>query len=261
MKRLVAMAVTLAALGMAPGLWAQRGPSHGPSGGRSFGGGRSAPMGAGFSSFRPSPGPTFRSSPSFQRFTSLRRGPGIGRRGPAGGRFPGRRRYGNRFFAGYGYPFNYTYGYGPFGSYIPSPFSYFGFPSDYQSDQAAETQAGPEGYGAPYGPGYGPDDPGYSQGYPGPGYSQSYPGPGYGGAGSDGAEASAAASAPPEPLLPTVLVYRDGHQMEVQNYAIYGQTVWVFGDQITRKIAFADLDLAGTKKVNDQRGVEFDVPE
>jgi hypothetical protein len=48
--------------------------------------------------------------------------------------------------------------------------------------------------------------------------------------------------------------------MEVQNYAIYGQTVWVFGDQITRKVAFADLDLDGTKKLNDQRGVEFDIP-
>lgn len=60
-----------------------------------------------------------------------------------------------------------------------------------------------------------------------------------------------------EKPLSTVLVYRDGHQLEVENYAIMGNTVWVLGDQTTRKIPFADLDLDVTQKLNADRGVEF----
>jgi hypothetical protein len=61
--------------------------------------------------------------------------------------------------------------------------------------------------------------------------------------------------------LPTILVYRDGHQGEVQNYAILGQTLWVFGDQTTRRISLADLDLQATKRLNDERGVDFTSPD
>ena len=64
-----------------------------------------------------------------------------------------------------------------------------------------------------------------------------------------------------EESIPTVFAYRDGHQLEAQNYAIQGQTLWVFGDQITRKISLADLDLSATKQLNDKRGVEFNVPQ
>jgi hypothetical protein len=62
-----------------------------------------------------------------------------------------------------------------------------------------------------------------------------------------------------KPIEPTVLVFRDGHQQEVTDYAIMGQTVYVF-DKGMRKIAFADLDLSATVKANDDRGVEFRVP-
>ena len=58
---------------------------------------------------------------------------------------------------------------------------------------------------------------------------------------------------------PTVLVFRDGHQQEVTNYAIMGQTVYVF-DKRTQKIALTDLDVAATIKLNDDRGVDFHVP-
>jgi hypothetical protein len=68
---------------------------------------------------------------------------------------------------------------------------------------------------------------------------------------SDGADAA--------PVDPTVLVFRDGHQQEVSNYAIMGQTVYVF-DNRTQKIALGDLDVAATIKVNDDRGVDFHVP-
>jgi hypothetical protein len=32
----------------------------------------------------------------------------------------------------------------------------------------------------------------------------------------------------------TFLIYRDGHQLKVRNYAIVGKTLWVFSDQSTR---------------------------
>jgi len=58
----------------------------------------------------------------------------------------------------------------------------------------------------------------------------------------------------------TILVFRDGRRSEVQNYAIVGQTLWVFSEQRARKILVSDLDLAATKKANAERGVEFLLP-
>jgi hypothetical protein len=60
---------------------------------------------------------------------------------------------------------------------------------------------------------------------------------------------------------PTQLVFRDKRTEEVQNYAIVGQTFWVFSEQRARKIPLADLDIPATKKANDDRGVEFQLPE
>jgi hypothetical protein len=62
-----------------------------------------------------------------------------------------------------------------------------------------------------------------------------------------------------KPNEPSVLVFRDGHQQEVSNYAIMGQTVYVF-DARTQKIALADLDVGATVKANDERGLEFNIP-
>jgi hypothetical protein len=58
----------------------------------------------------------------------------------------------------------------------------------------------------------------------------------------------------------TVLVFRDQHRLELQNYAIVGQTLWNFAPQHTQKIPLSDLDLAATTKANDERGVDFRVP-
>jgi hypothetical protein len=59
---------------------------------------------------------------------------------------------------------------------------------------------------------------------------------------------------------PTVLVFRDGHRSEVQNYGIVGQTLWVFTERHARKYPLTDLDLQATKSANEQRGVEFALP-
>ena len=62
------------------------------------------------------------------------------------------------------------------------------------------------------------------------------------------------------PGPPTVLVFRDKREQEVQNYAIVGRTLWNFAHQRTQKIPLSDLDLAATAKANDDRGVDFRVP-
>ena len=62
-----------------------------------------------------------------------------------------------------------------------------------------------------------------------------------------------------KPGEPTVLVFRNGRQQEVTNYAIMGDTLYVF-DSGKKKIALADLDIPATVKANDDRGMEFKVP-
>jgi hypothetical protein len=62
------------------------------------------------------------------------------------------------------------------------------------------------------------------------------------------------------PQSPTTLVFKDGHQVEVENYAIVAQTLYDLSPGHPRKIALADLDLPATEKQNDDRGVTFQLP-
>ncbi|MFZ0136917.1 MAG: hypothetical protein WAK89_07670 [Candidatus Sulfotelmatobacter sp.] len=59
---------------------------------------------------------------------------------------------------------------------------------------------------------------------------------------------------------PTVLIFKDGHQLEIGNYAIVNQTIYDLTPGHPRKIALADLDLPATQKLNDDRGITFDLP-
>ncbi len=77
------------------------------------------------------------------------------------------------------------------------------------------------------------------------------------------ASAEAATPDPPAPVVAqptTVLIFKDGHRVEVVNYAIVGDTVFDFSGERARKIPIADLDLAATQKANDAVGVEFKLP-
>ncbi len=70
-------------------------------------------------------------------------------------------------------------------------------------------------------------------------------------------------SAAPEtegPQPATVLVFRDQHKQEVQNYAIVGQTLWAFSGHRTARIPLSDLDLTATAETNDERGLSFRIP-
>jgi len=59
----------------------------------------------------------------------------------------------------------------------------------------------------------------------------------------------------------TALVFRDQHVEEVHNYAISGGNLWVINDSAAKKIPLAQLDIAATVKMNDDRGVDFQVPQ
>jgi hypothetical protein len=64
----------------------------------------------------------------------------------------------------------------------------------------------------------------------------------------------------PEPLDPTVLVFKDGHKLEVENYAIVGSSIFDLTHGRRHKIALAELDVPATRKANDERGVIFQLP-
>ena len=57
-----------------------------------------------------------------------------------------------------------------------------------------------------------------------------------------------------------MLVFRDHHSEEIDNYAIVGKTLWVFTEQRARKIPIADLNVPATTKANEDRGIEFRLP-
>jgi hypothetical protein len=154
--------------------------------------------------------------------------------------FPGRFHHHNRFFFGFGtgfYPFGYSY-------YYPSyPITYAAYPSyDYSAssyqqveilrelnlltDEVERLREQQETLS--YAPRSGQTQP--------------------------------QAATKSEPARATVLVFRDKHTQEVQNYAIVGQTLWIFNEQQARKMPLSQLDLDATAKSNEERGVEFRVP-
>ncbi|HUK26315.1 MAG TPA: hypothetical protein VLV49_17165 [Terriglobales bacterium] len=79
---------------------------------------------------------------------------------------------------------------------------------------------------------------------------------------SNSQPAAEPAPAPPpaenQPM--TLLVFKDGRQLEVQNYAIVGSELYDLTPERRHKIALADLDLAATAKANDERGIDFELP-
>jgi hypothetical protein len=75
-----------------------------------------------------------------------------------------------------------------------------------------------------------------------------------------------AAPAPPAAETPvpdqpqTLLVFKDGHQLEVQNYAVIGDALYDLTPGRHHKVPLADLDLSATTKQNDERGIDFRLP-
>jgi hypothetical protein len=62
-------------------------------------------------------------------------------------------------------------------------------------------------------------------------------------------------SKPTDP--PLILIFRDGTQTEVRDFAVVGQVFWDLSGHPTRKFPVSQLNLAATVKANEDRGVEF----
>ena len=67
--------------------------------------------------------------------------------------------------------------------------------------------------------------------------------------------------APPNPDEMLMLVFRDGHQLLVANYAIVGDTFYDMTPGHARRVKLSDIDVEKTKKLNDARGVDFNPPK
>ena len=70
-------------------------------------------------------------------------------------------------------------------------------------------------------------------------------------------QAPAAQSGAEQKFPATVFVYHDGREMEVRDYAIFGETLWIFNGQTARKFPLADFNLAASRQVNEEHGVGF----
>ncbi|MGA8616943.1 MAG: hypothetical protein WB660_00270 [Candidatus Sulfotelmatobacter sp.] len=238
-------------------LSAQRGGGHASAGGHGFSGGHSGFAGghSGFASHGAVAGsghnfagmhsgfaPRSFSQRSFSRAPAFR-GP-LASRGFNRGRSGVGLRIRTRGFRNNCFGFGCWWGYYPYlgGGIDP----YWWWDSDSPSDQYQQDPA----YSATQMNAQGGDDPsGAEQGDPDV-YARSAP------QRPPSPERTQAAQATPA----TVLVFRDQRKEEVQNYAIVGQTLWVFAPQRTQKIPLAELDLDATQKVNDERGVDFRLP-
>jgi hypothetical protein len=239
MYRLTGFLVALVIAMFPANLAAQRGGGARVGGGAAHVGGGGARVGGGFAG-RSGPGvSTFRGSGSF-------------------GRAPFRSFARPVVVAPFGFGFG---GFGSFYSPFYSPFSSYSSPYD---------------WGAPYaGTPYESSPYMYSDPAPAPSYSAPAADASAGLAYQVGQlsqqiaelRAEQAARASQSPLsgsahyAQTVLVYKDGHRQEIQNYAIVGQTLWIFDEHASTRISLSDLDLAATQNENRQRGNRFSVPE
>ncbi len=74
------------------------------------------------------------------------------------------------------------------------------------------------------------------------------------------AQAQGASLSARQPAPATTFVFRDGHRLVTQNYAIAGQTLWILSEHMARKVALADLDLAATEQLNAEKGIDLHIP-
>lgn len=246
-------------------LWAQHGGGHasagghgggashgsfsGSSGARAFSGSHS---GSGFSSRAYSGGGAIHSYSSHNYGNSR------------GNRFRGYG-YRNCWNCGWGYGGYYGYPYYPYAGGGVDPYWWWNGDSDNDNDQGyynqgpvyenglqneMDAQRGQDPGVNAYG-----DQDMYSRNAPRPPYDRNYqPQSRTGSANNAGDEDHSQA------IPTTILVFRDQHKQEVQNYAIVGQMLWTFAPQHTQKIPLTDLDIPATTKANDERGITFRVP-
>jgi hypothetical protein len=177
------------------------------------------------------------------------------------------------------YPYGYGYGYCGWGCWgYGSPYLWGGIDPYWWWDNGSDSDSGYDaGYG--YNPGYNNNDPDYGDdpvyGYnpsdrdPGPQYDtglanqmrqQGVPWRPPDSGNQNYSRSTPSQNSASEAVASTVLVFRDQHKEEVQNYAIIGETLWTFAPQHTQRIPLSALDIPATEKANDERGVTFRIP-
>jgi hypothetical protein len=62
------------------------------------------------------------------------------------------------------------------------------------------------------------------------------------------------------PAVATTFVFRDGHRVTAQNYAIAGETLWILNEHAAKKVPLSDIDVAATEQVNAANGVDVRLP-
>lgn len=187
----------------------------------------------------------------------VRSGPAFGRNSGSG--FNQRQFHHRRFYYPYSYGYSYPYSYSNY-PYTAYPYYGVGLQSDFvYSDSAVGTYSSPA-YMADHVTGVQSDlyrlqaelDAVRQQQAADRQYALSVP--------ADTPRPVPATRPRPEPPAPaTVLIYRDGRQADIHNYAVVGQTLWIFSEERARKVALADLDLDATRQANEARGVDFAV--
>jgi hypothetical protein len=73
-------------------------------------------------------------------------------------------------------------------------------------------------------------------------------------------EDARAGQSDPDDAPATIFIFKDGHKIESQNYAIQGQTLFDFSNNHLTKVKLAELDLDATKKANDELGIIVKFP-
>jgi hypothetical protein len=258
--RLAGLLALAGCLSLAPVALAQRGGGHGGgfggghaggfsggfSGGHSFGGGFSGSFGrsSSFGSFSGPRGYSYAPrmtwpAPARSFATPARPGYGMADRSRYGGYGRGRYRSPYRGFGyGYGYPGNswgllpWELGYPDFYGYGDN--SWVGQPDSGAPEQdSGYADAPQDDYRAPYGEGVGP-------------------GP---------TMASAAAPIADEPAL--TLIFNDGRQQSIRNYALTSNYLLVLDDAGSgrqQRIPLSDLNLPATERAAQSAGVDFTPP-
>lgn len=64
----------------------------------------------------------------------------------------------------------------------------------------------------------------------------------------------------PDDSPATIFVFKDGHKITTQNYAIQGGTLYDFSNDHLTKVKLAEIDVDATKKANDELGITVRLP-
>jgi hypothetical protein len=62
-------------------------------------------------------------------------------------------------------------------------------------------------------------------------------------------------------LQPTILIFKDGHKLQIGNYAIVGANLYDLTPGRRQKVSIADLDVVATQRANDDEGNDFKLPQ